>query len=167
MRIARLTREEVTDLCQLCAAEPGTLDHRFVCMATLLDEGWPTSPVETQVFTERLSEGRSMLHSTRALAVKIELEDPPQYGWLRWLRAVPEKSPGLFEHVIGGSLVDGSTPFARAGCAIVVIDERWRLVAFAYGTPPGGRVPRLSWRLGPCAWCSSSRPRLHPLLPTA
>ena len=36
------------DSCQLCFDDEGTVNHRFVCKATLPDAGWPTLPTKRQ-----------------------------------------------------------------------------------------------------------------------
>ncbi len=126
--------------CQLCHEAVGTLEHRFVCKASLPAEGWKPPPRDASLARARIGPERLRLLQNRGLLVlRLPAPPPAEQGWFEWMVSPPEEvDVASCVWYLDGSLLDGEWVEYRAtgfGLAVVALDGR--LVAFGRGCPPG------------------------------
>jgi hypothetical protein len=151
--------------CQLCFLEPGTLEHRHTCSATLPHAGWPLPSDKVAAFISKLSPDRQRLLKTRGL-LTLAITAPAAgegdtFQWLFGDTCCIDHDATWF---IDGSLFDGTRYLGighAVGFGVVVLDRRNSLVAYGRGVPP-------AWvkdAAGAEAWAFTAILRLGPAVP--
>jgi len=139
IRIAAAAGDADMDTCcQLCHAEPGTLQHRSECEATKPPGGRPMPPAQIASFVNGLSGPRRLALATRGM-LGMWIPRPPSdpNGWLRWLIGDPAELTGEARWYIDGSCFDIRIPGHRAtGFGILAVGEQGQVLAAAHGRPP-------------------------------
>jgi len=125
--------------CQLCLSAVGTLEHRFVCPASVPAGGWANPPRVAAAFFDRLSEVRKSILRNRGLLV-LRLPAPPVQAeaHFQWIRE-PEPSEALEQATwyLDGSLLHGKwKAFRTTGVGIAVVALDGSLLGFGRGSPP-------------------------------
>ena len=125
--------------CQLCLAEPGTLEHRLACTCTMPPEGWPRDPPKAELAIQRVGQIRAKTLRTRGLLVlRLPSPQPLREGWFKWLVAPGPESDELCTWYLDGSMHDGDwVDYRAAGFGIVVVAPDRSLLAYGLGVPPG------------------------------
>ena len=128
----------LSDLCQLCESERGTLQHRLVCPQVVPTEGWAPLPSKALHANCKLGSQRLLVLSTRAL-LAIRLPVPQCHeGWFNWWltpdpRAELESCFWFTDGSLMGPMV---APLQSCGFAVVVTTAHGTLLGFGYGAPP-------------------------------
>ena len=141
-RKAKVASWNITDdRCQLCFAEPGTLQHRHRCAATAEARCSIPPPKEAQFAHTKFNDDRLQLLQLRAVAVvKVPAPKPRTVGSFCWL-----VDPFLADHdqlhnatwYTDGSMLMGKwAPLRCTGFGVVVVSQCGALLGYGYGSPP-------------------------------
>ena len=138
-RKARIKAAEgLTDRCQLCGVDRGTLQHRLVCPRIVPEEGWAQMPSQAYLANSKLGPDRLLLVSTRALLLALLPRPAVNEGWFEWVLEPDDRSE--LHHCLwftDGSLVDPDAfPYQACGFAIVVVSPQGTLLGIGWGAPP-------------------------------
>ena len=87
VRKAKVASWKIEDTrCQLCFAEPGTLQHRHRCAATAEDRCTKPPPQDANLAHTRLNDDRLQLLKLSAVGVvKVPAPKPRTFGTFQWL----------------------------------------------------------------------------------
>ena len=137
-RVAQAAGDDTTIHCQLCLDQPGTLDHRRCCPATLPEDGWPSMGPQEQRFVDGLKAPRRRLMLSQGLfLMKAQVTRQRPNGWFRWLKQPVGDVPDSAVWYVDGSLLDGPSRLLGAtGYSIVVVAQDGQLLGCAHGAPP-------------------------------
>ncbi len=126
--------------CKLCQLETGTVEHRFHCIKTIPEGGWPPPPDKANLTLRRLSAIRQRHLKHHGMLV-LRLPAPPisSAGSFEWLRR-PDEALASGQEVcwhFDGAMLNGKwKPYRTTGFGIVVTGADGQLLAYGRGKPP-------------------------------
>lgn len=140
-RKASVAGWEISDnKCQLCHLEVGTVEHRFHCVKTMPEGGWPSHPTKGDLAVKRISATRQT-HLRHHGILVLRLPAPPINisGSFEWLRQ-PNEALACEQEVcwhFDGSMLNGKwKPYRSTGFGLVVTGADGQLLAYGRGQPP-------------------------------
>ena len=153
--------------CQLCLADIGTLEHRFLCSAIRPADGWPAAPKAAKKALSLLSLQPSRLNLlwTKArLVIKLPAPRSQHEGDFKWLvDPTPHPHADSATWYFDGSMLQGKWLQLRVtGFAIVVV-RQGSLLGYGFGSPPHWCLTAAAaeaWALAPVLKSSPTMPHM-------